>query len=407
MKLLIHGINFSPELTGTGKYTGEMAAWFAEQGHEVRVITAPPYYPNWSIDKNFKNFYSTKKFKNISIIRCPLYVPKKPSSFKRILHLMSFSISSFFPTISSIFWRPDVVIQVAPTLFCSGSSIFLAKFTKAKSIIHIQDFEVDAMFGLSGENRSFVKKIVYFLEKKVIDSYDIISTISKGMINKAISKGISPKKILFFPNWTEIKKFKDKKKSVTILKSLDIDISKKIVLYSGNIGEKQGLEFVIGVAERLKNNKNLQFLFVGEGTAKKRLQDMSKSLKLRNVKFLPLLPLEMLPHFLACADCHLVIQKKGVGDSVLPSKLTNILAVGGNAVITSSYGTTLSNLCKDYPGIATLKEPESILELQRGIEEALKLSTPNKIAQGYANKFLDKSLVLKNFYLDIISFNKK
>lgn len=45
MKILVYGINYSPELTGIGKYTGEMVEWLAAQGHEVRVITAPPYYP--------------------------------------------------------------------------------------------------------------------------------------------------------------------------------------------------------------------------------------------------------------------------------------------------------------------------------------------------------------------------
>ena len=39
MKILINGINHSPELTGIGKYTGEMVKWLTEQGHEVRVVT--------------------------------------------------------------------------------------------------------------------------------------------------------------------------------------------------------------------------------------------------------------------------------------------------------------------------------------------------------------------------------
>ncbi len=49
MKILVYGINYSPELTGIGKYTGEIRADVAAQGHEVRVITAPPYYPQWQV----------------------------------------------------------------------------------------------------------------------------------------------------------------------------------------------------------------------------------------------------------------------------------------------------------------------------------------------------------------------
>lgn len=96
MKILIYGINFSPELTGIGKYTGEMADWFAEQGHDVRVITAPPYYPEWQVHAGFRNgWFSTEQHKNMRVYRCPLYVPAKVSTLKRLLHLASFSFSSF------------------------------------------------------------------------------------------------------------------------------------------------------------------------------------------------------------------------------------------------------------------------------------------------------------------------
>ena len=53
MKILIYGLNYHPELTGIGKYTGEMAEWFAKRGHKVRVVTAPPYYPRWKVDKKY------------------------------------------------------------------------------------------------------------------------------------------------------------------------------------------------------------------------------------------------------------------------------------------------------------------------------------------------------------------
>lgn len=53
MKILIHGINYAPELTGVGKYTAEMAVLLASRGHEVRVVCAPPYYPAWRVAKGY------------------------------------------------------------------------------------------------------------------------------------------------------------------------------------------------------------------------------------------------------------------------------------------------------------------------------------------------------------------
>ncbi|PJI53066.1 glycosyltransferase WbuB, partial [Methylobacterium radiotolerans] len=54
MKILIYGINYAPELTGTGKYTAELAEWLAARGHEVGVVTAPPYYPQWRVHAGYR-----------------------------------------------------------------------------------------------------------------------------------------------------------------------------------------------------------------------------------------------------------------------------------------------------------------------------------------------------------------
>jgi colanic acid biosynthesis glycosyl transferase WcaI len=90
------------------------------------------------------------------------------------------------------------------------------------------------------------------------------------------------------------------------------------------------------------------FLIVGQGTGKARLLDRVQRDGLRNVLFAPLQAYDDLPALLASADAHLVIQKRGVADAVLPSKLTNILAVGGNAIITADPDTTLGRLCEEH-----------------------------------------------------------
>ena len=73
MKLLVYGINFAPELTGIGKYTGEMVAWLAARGHEVRVVTAPPYYPDWAVWPGYKGArYAREEWHGATVFRAPL-----------------------------------------------------------------------------------------------------------------------------------------------------------------------------------------------------------------------------------------------------------------------------------------------------------------------------------------------
>ncbi len=100
-------------------------------------------------------------------------------------------------------------------------------------------------------------------------------------------------------------------------------------------------------------------------------------------------------------DEGLVVQKRGAADAVLPSKLTNILAVGGNAVITAEAHTELGQLCETFPGIAVCVEPESVEALVAGIRQALLLPKHNTVAREYAERTLDKENVLRQFINDI------
>ena len=80
MRILIYGLNFSPELTGIGKYTGELAPWLAAQGHEVHVVSAPPYYPAWRVGFGYRNTFRTERPQpRLTVFRTPLYVPPPPA----------------------------------------------------------------------------------------------------------------------------------------------------------------------------------------------------------------------------------------------------------------------------------------------------------------------------------------
>ena len=147
MRILICGLNFTPELIGIGKYTGELAQFLSEQGNSVRVVTTPPYYPHWKIQARYSGWrYKKEDLKGITIYRCPLWVPKKPSGLKRIIHLFSYAIFSLPVVISQVPWKPDLVFVVAPALFSAPGAILLSWITDCKTWLHIQDFELDAAF---------------------------------------------------------------------------------------------------------------------------------------------------------------------------------------------------------------------------------------------------------------------
>ncbi|RMD58917.1 colanic acid biosynthesis glycosyltransferase WcaI, partial [Candidatus Parcubacteria bacterium] len=189
MKILIYAINYAPELTGIGKYTGEMAERLAARGHEVRVVTAPPYYPAWKVaDGHSRWRYRREWLNGVGVWRCPLYVPSKPSGAKRIVHLASFALSSFPVMLRQIFWKPDVVFVVEPPLFCAPAAWIVAKLTGGKCWLHVQDFEVDAAFAL-GLLPKWMRKPTSLAERWWMRRFDQVSSISHAMVKRAKEKG--------------------------------------------------------------------------------------------------------------------------------------------------------------------------------------------------------------------------
>lgn len=409
MKIIIYGINYYPELTGIGKYTGEMAEYIASMGHDVSVITAPPYYPEWKVQSGYSALKFTKDIINgVEVHRCPLFVPKHPSTILRILHLISFSFSSFIVLMTKIFSKPDVLIVVAPSFLCAPAGIFFSKISGAKSVIHFQDFELDAMFGLGMMKKGFIARLVFTFEKFIVKKFDIVTTISRKMIKNLEKKGIQSKKISFFPNWVDTNFIKPEIANLKNKEKFFNDSSSKIILYSGNIGNKQGLEIIVDVAYLMKSYKSIKFVICGSGSNKFELINYATQKNIKNIEFIDLVPYDELPGLMSSADIHLVIQKKGSADAFLPSKVTTILASGGYAIVTAEKDTELGILNKQHPGIIKLVPPEDENSIKRAIIEFIDLPQNgiNFAARKYAENFLQKDKIIDDF-IEQISILKK
>jgi colanic acid biosynthesis glycosyl transferase WcaI len=204
MRLLIVGLNFHPELTGIGKYTGEMAAALG-RCHDVRVVTTAPYYPHWQVQNGYKWWrYTHESWNGLKVYRCLLWVPRRPSGVKRLLHLFSFALSSFPVLLRQLFWKPDVVLCIAPAFFSAPFALFTARLSRAKAWLHLQDFELDAAtnLGLLPGNH-FLTRWAARIESWLLARFDRVSTISNRMVARLKMKGVTCERTYLFPNWVD------------------------------------------------------------------------------------------------------------------------------------------------------------------------------------------------------------
>lgn len=346
MRFLLYGINYIPELTGVGKYTGEMAEWLAAQGHEVRVVTAPPYYPYWKVEAGFSAWrYRSESLNSVKIWRCPLWVPHQPSGLKRILHLASFAVSSLPLTLwQGLLWRPDVVLVVEPPFFCVLGALLTSRLSGAKSWLHIQDFEIDAGFELGLlPSSGFLRFLIVLLERWLMNHFDRISTISDRMLKQLKAKGVHASKCMYFPNWVDIEAIYPMQGPNALREELAATPDTFVALYSGSMGEKQGLEVLIAAAHLLAVDRpNVLFVLCGEGSAKKRLLELAKDIP--NVRFLNLQPVERLNKLLNLANVHLLPQLSNAADLVMPSKLQGMCASGRPIIATAEHDTQVAQV---------------------------------------------------------------
>lgn len=406
MRLLIFGINYSPELTGIGKYTSEMCEWLAKNGNEVSVITANPYYPEWKIHAGYKNRFSRSLVNKVNVYRSPLYIPANATGLKRILHELSFVISASFSWIRLLFIQaPEIIICVAPP-FHSGIQGLIYRFIKGgKLVYHIQDLQVDAAQNLSILKGNFLLKIFYLIEKVILRKADMVSSISEGMINRIKSK-VPDKDCYLLPNWVDTDLIRPLGSSKSLRQELSISQDEILILYSGNLGEKQGLDIIIPAAKHFENQKNVKFVICGSGAYKDQLVKLAYDADLQNIKFYPLQPLEKLSSLLNSADIHLILQKKAAADLVLPSKLTGIASAGGFSIVAAEKNTTLYNTVVDH-NIGLIIEPEDVNSLVEALSKSINsdLSTYKSNARKYAMMHLNKDVILTSFLNQIKLLN--
>lgn len=411
MRILIYGLNYSPELTGIGKYTGEMSGWLAQRGHEVRVVTAPPYYPAWRIREDYRgNWYRTERVPGQPVVyRCPLYVPERPTGLRRIAHLVSFMLGSLPVMLWQTFWRPEVAFTVEPTFFCAPITLFVGKSAGAACWLHVQDFEVDAAFELGLlPSQGPVHDAALRTEKFFTFAFDRVSGISSRMVDRALAKGIPPCRVGLFPNWVDVSEIYPLDPSASRsnvfrqeLASRIPDIDRKVILlYSGNMGAKQGLELLAPLAESFADDPRVHFLLCGDGAFRKQLEKLVSHR--HNVTLLPLQPLDRLNQLLNLADIHLLPQRASAADLVMPSRLSAMLASGRPVIATAHPGTQVAQVVEGR-GIAVPAEDAKALHaavLHLVEDEQLRLRL-GLAAREYAVEHLGKQQVLEQFEHDL------
>ncbi|BAZ52584.1 putative glycosyltransferase [Nostoc sp. NIES-4103] len=363
MRILIYSYNYYPEPIGIAPLMTELAEGLVKRGHEVRIVTAMPNYPERQIYEAYRGKLYLTEYKNgVKIQRSYVWIRPQPNLLDRVLLDASFVVTSFFPAL--IGWRPDVILSTSPSLPVCVPAALLGWLRDCPVVLNLQDILPEAAVHVGLLKNKLLINVFAALEKFAYRSASKISVIADGFVENLLSKGVESSKIEQIPNWVDVNFIRPLPKENNPFRAAHNLNDKFVVLYSGNIALTQGLETVVKAASLLRHIPEIAFVIVGEAKGLRRLQRYCLECGADNVLLLPFQPREELPQMLAAADVGLVVQKKNVISFNMPSKIQVLLA-SGRALVASvpENGTAARAVRQSGGGVIVPPEDDQALAM--------------------------------------------
>jgi colanic acid biosynthesis glycosyl transferase WcaI len=367
MRILIYSYNYYPEPIGIAPLMTELAEGLVKRNHQVRVITAMPWYPEGEIAPEYQGkVYLTQERNGVKIQRSYIWTRRERSLKNRALFELSFMGLSFLQALKG--WKPDLIFLTIPGLPVAIPATLLSWWYRVPMVLNLQDILPDAAVAVGLITNQKLIKILGAIEKFAYKNATKISVIADGFTKNITEKGVALDKIIEIPNWVDLNFIKPLSTDNNYFRQEYGLENKFIVLYAGNIALTQGLETAIDAAKILEEIQDIRLVIVGEQKALGRLEKYCQEKQVNNVKLIPFQPREKLPEMLAASDVGLVIQKSNVICFNMPSKIPVLLA-SGKPIIASvpADGTAASAI--ENSGAGLIVEPENALLLAQAIKE--------------------------------------
>lgn len=266
MKILIYSHFFYPEV-GAGSIRMQFfAKVLRESGHQVKIVTPLPNYPQGKIYSGFKKFYA----KNISRDICylPIFLSPKHSLLKRGLSYISYFFSSLIFSLFSSY-KPDVIITSSPPISTSLAATFVAKLKRAKLVLDVRDIWPDIGIELGIIKSKLLIKILKTIERYILNNASYITVTAEGDQKNLEKKNIPSSKIITIYNGADTELFKpsNKGEKIRLRKKFNLPTDKMILIYFGffnyGMNDFELLGEALSLLSRFRNK--IHFIALGDG----------------------------------------------------------------------------------------------------------------------------------------------
>jgi colanic acid biosynthesis glycosyl transferase WcaI len=331
MKILYVSQYFPPEMGAPAGRAAELSRLWAEDGHEVTVLTGFPNHPTGVVPpeyrRKFRRLVARENYHDVNVVRTWLLPVPNRKTYERILNYSSFCVSSAITGI--LLHQPEVVIATSPQLLVGLAGWWLARCNGVPFVFEVRDLWPESLTAVGiGDEDSLLHRMLSKIAGFLYRSCDRLVVVSPAFKDYLIERWQVPaEKIFVVENGVETSLFSRLVPNSIIRRSLGAE-DKFIASYIGTIGNAHGLETLLEAAALLHERApQVLFLLVGEGAEKARVVSLACSRGLRNVHFVDQQPREKIPAYITASDACLVLLKKSeLFKTVLPTKMLEFMS---------------------------------------------------------------------------------
>jgi colanic acid biosynthesis glycosyl transferase WcaI len=332
---------YRPEPIGSGPFCGDLAEWISQNGRHVTVLTSFPHYPTPKIFATARAVGSRREIINgVGVQRLANWIPRRTTALRRITSEGHFLLLGLLALLTRRTRRQTLVLSLCPSILSVALGA-IAKSRDGRHVALVHDIQSGLASGLGMVRSPRLLRAMRWCERVVLNRVDLIVVLSREMQEQLRSIGVTTP-IDVVPIWVDADRIRP------VARAADGRVT---VLYSGNLGRKQGLDQVIALAAELQERgADVEIVVRGNGGEAQRLASDIATQGLANIRMAELIPQESLSDALALGDIHLVPQDPEAADFAVPSKVYNIMAAGRPFVATARPGSSLWRLCEACGG---------------------------------------------------------
>jgi colanic acid biosynthesis glycosyl transferase WcaI len=327
MRILLLTQYFPPEKGAAQVRLWELAQGLQREGHQVTVVTAFPNHPTGVIPPPYRGkFFQKEEMEGLQVLRTWIYPVRRGRFWLRLLNYFSFVFSSLYGILRS--GKQDLIVVESPPLFIGFSALIASLVKRAPYIFNVSDLWPESAVELGLVTNKFLIKMSEGLESFFYRKAKKLSAQTEGIVRGLLRKNVKAEDILFLPNGVDTELFKPRERDLELEEALGLK-DKFVILYAGTMGYAHGIETALSAADILREEKEIIFLFVGDGSERPKLEQLARDKQLPNVRFIDFQPLEVIPRYYSLSSINLsTLRRYKLSEGVRPSKVFPALASG-------------------------------------------------------------------------------